>query len=379
MRVAWLFEYPTLHGGERSLLAAWPALKAAGIRATALAPPRGPLYAALIRDRVEVVPFETHDVAERPPTLGESRDRLAAALLALRPDVLHANSLAMGRLSGPVAADLGLPSLAHLRDIIKLSRAVVADLNRHTRLLAVSLATRDFHVAQGLLAEKLQVHYNGVDLARFRPQAPTGWLKGRFGLPSGAVLIGTIGQLVMRKGHDVLARAAGKLAHTHQNVHWIIVGSSHSQNADAVEYESGLRQLFGAAGLADRVHFVGELEGVESLLPDLTLLVHPARQEPLGRVLLEAAAAGVPCVATDVGGTREIFPPKANAARLVPGGDENALADAIAQLLADAPERHRLGQAARRRAEEAFDIRGAAARLLETYGKVRRMTTGAQK
>ncbi|HVC96189.1 MAG TPA: glycosyltransferase family 4 protein [Pirellulales bacterium] len=385
MRVAWLFEYPTLHGGERSLLAAWPALKAAGIRATALAPARGPLNAALIREGIEVVPFETHVAAEnvaaeysaaqRRPALGELRDRLAAALLALRPEVLHANSLAMGRLSGPVATNIGLPSLAHLRDIIKLSRAVIADLNCHMRLLAVSRATREFHVSRGLLADKVRVLYNGVDLGQFQPQPPTGWLNRQLGLPFDSVLIGTIGQLVMRKGHDVLARAAGRLARTHQDVHWIIAGSRHSQKAEAVEYEAGLCRSFIAAGLADHVHFVGELDGVHALLPELTLLVHPARQEPLGRVLLEAAATGVPCVATDVGGTREIFPPEANAARLVPGGDECALADAIAQLLADAAERSRLGQAARRRAEEAFDVRAAAAGLLEVYVALRRVKT----
>ena len=55
-----------------------------------------------------------------------------------RPALLHANSLAMGRLSGPVAAELALPSLSHLRDIVTLSRQAIADLNCHTRLLAVS-------------------------------------------------------------------------------------------------------------------------------------------------------------------------------------------------------------------------------------------------
>ncbi|HUY35204.1 MAG TPA: glycosyltransferase family 4 protein [Pirellulales bacterium] len=369
MHIAWLFEYPTLHGGERSLLAAWPALKAAGMRATALAPSRGPLHAALIRAGVEVVPFETRDAADRRPALGELRDRLATALLSSRPDVLHANSLAMGRLSGPVAAELGLPSVAHLRDIIKLSRAAVADLNRHKRLLAVSRATRDFHVAQGLMADTVQVLYNGVDLEQFRPKAATGWLHRQLGLPSDAVLVGTIGQLVMRKGHDVLARAASRLARRHPDAHWIIAGSRHSQKAEAVEYEAGLQRTFAADGLTDRVHFVGTLDGIEKLLPELTLVVHPARQEPLGRVLLEAAAAGVPTIATDVGGTREIFPPEADAARLVPAGDDVALADAIGPLLVDARERRRLAQAARRRAEEAFDIRAAAARLLEHYMK----------
>ena len=71
--------------------------------------------------------------------------------------------------------------------------------------------------------------------------------------------------------------------------------------------------------------------------------MHPARQEPLGRVLLEAAAAGVAVVATDVGGTREIFPPEADAARLVPPDDADALAAAMLELLGNRELRGRLG------------------------------------
>jgi glycosyltransferase involved in cell wall biosynthesis len=367
MHVAWLFEYPTLHGGERSLLAAWPALKSAGVCATALAPACGPLAQALAQSGIEVVAFVTADEQCRRRSLEGSRGDLECALSRLRPELLHANSLAMGRLSGPVANKLRLPSVAHLRDIIKVSQAVVADLNRHRRLLAVSNATRDFHLAQGLMPDKTHVLYNGVDLDRLRPKAATNWLKRRLGVASNAVLVGAIGQIVMRKGLDVLARAAARLAVTHPEVHWIIAGSRHSQKSEAVRFEAELHACFHAAGLASRVHFLGTLDGIDDLLPELTLLVHPARQEPLGRVLLEAAAAGVACVASDVGGTREIFPPQANAARLVPAGDEIALADAIAELLADADERRRMAQAARRRAEEAFDVRTSAARLFEHY------------
>ena len=111
------------------------------------------------------------------------REELADSCVIVGRPLLHANSLAMGRLSGPVAAELGLPSVSHLRDIIRLSSQAVADLNCHARLLAVSQATRDFHVAAGLAAEKLHVVYNGVDLEEFRPRSPTGYLHRELGLP----------------------------------------------------------------------------------------------------------------------------------------------------------------------------------------------------
>lgn len=370
MRVAWLFEYPTLHGGEHSLLATLPYRREAGIDVIALAPPAGRLAERLKAESVAIVAFETSDCDGRRLSQLELRERLGELLAAAQVDLLHANSLAMGRLSGPVAAALNLPSLSHLRDILKLSAKAVADLNRHRRLLAVSKATRDFHAAQGLAAEKLHVLYNGVDLEQFRPRPARGWLHEQLRLPREAMLVGSIGQLVLRKGHDVLARAAAHLAGSLPHVHWIIVGSRHSQKDEAIEHETAVRETFADAGLADRVHFLGTVENVEELLPELALLVHTARQEPLGRVLLEAAAAGVACIATDVGGTHEIFPPDSGAARLVPAGDWRALAGSIAELAADPNLRARLGLAARRQAELRFDIRHAAAGLVEHYRQI---------
>ena len=97
------------------------------------------------------------------------------------------------------------------------------------------------------------------------------------------------------------------------------------------------------------------------------MLVHPARQEPLGRVLLEAAASGVAIVATDVGGTPEIFPPSSGAARLVAPDDAEALAEAILAVAGDPALRAQLSAAARRRAEAAFDHRQATANLVRHY------------
>lgn len=370
MRVAWLFEYPTLHGGERSLLATLPYLRAAGFEIVALAPPAGALAERLQAEGVPLIAFEVCDGEGRRRSQSQLREQLADLLAASQAELLHANSLAMGRLSGPVAAELGLPSISHLRDIIKLSAAAVADLNRHERLLAVSEATREFHVGQGLAAEKVRVLYNGVDLQRFRPRRASGWLHARLGLPPEAMLIGAIGQLVLRKGHDVLARAAASLAVQLPHVHWIIAGSRHSLKDEAIEHETAVRAIFADAGLADRVHFLGTVEHVEQLLPELAILVHPARQEPLGRVLLEAAASGVACIATEAGGTCEIFPPAAGAARLVPVGDSAALAAALADLAENPQTRAELGRTARRQAEAVFDIRRSAAALAQHYRQV---------
>jgi glycosyltransferase involved in cell wall biosynthesis len=151
--------------------------------------------------------------------------------------------------------------------------------------------------------------------------------------------------------------------------HYVIVGERNSDKEESRRFERELHDAVDGV-LTGRVHFLGVRRDVCPLLGELTLLVHPARQEPLGRVLLEAAAAGMPVIATDVGGTAEIFPPASRSARLFPSEDDRALGEAILELLGDAELRRSLALAARRRAEEQFDSRLAVAHLLEHYRAV---------
>jgi glycosyltransferase involved in cell wall biosynthesis len=150
---------------------------------------------------------------------------------------------------------------------------------------------------------------------------------------------------------------------------WLIIGQRFSGKEESRQFEERLH-LAAAGPLAGRIHFLGVRNDVPRILNELTLLVHPARQEPLGRVLLEAAAAGAAIVAADVGGTREIFPPQSAAACLVPPDDASAMSAAVARLLGNAAERRRLAANARKRAAEVFDLRQAVDGLFRQYQAV---------
>ena len=368
-KVCWLCEYPTLNGGERSLLATACGLRREGFEIACIAPSNGPLAAELQSRDIDHLPLDFHDAGKRLP--GEAlRGRLATALLRCRPDVLHANSLSMGRLAGPVVADLGLPGIAHLRDIMRLSRRAIVDLNRNDRLLAVSHATREYHLVQGFEAARTHVLYNGVDLDRFRPRQPKGYLHRELSLPGDARLVGTIGQIVQRKGIETLVAAARRVVAKHDRVHFLLVGSRYSKKAEALRYEQDLRLAFSTGKLAGRAHLLGLRPDVDRVLGELTILVHAARQEPLGRVLLEAAASGTPVVATNVGGTAEIFPSQSGTAMLVPRDDPQTMAAAIGTLLTSKARRKALGKAARLRAEALFNIEAATTGLARHYRQV---------
>ena len=362
MDVTLLCEFGSLNGGEQSILAVLPFLRNHGIQFQVFAPPQSPLTEAVAALGIESVPFAVEECSSLP----ERRERLTELLRWHPPMLLHANSLSMGRLAGPIAEMLGIPSVAHLRDIIRLSAASVADLNRHRMLLAVSEATRTFHVAQGIAADRCRVLSNGVDLRRFFPGPPTGFLHREFGIPPGAPLLGVIGQIGLRKGQDFLLDALRPLFAKRNDVHLLIVGRRWSEKEESVLFEEHLRTVAGVEPYRNRIHFTGVRQDVPELLRELTLLVHPAKQEPLGRVLLEAAASGVCVVASNVGGTAEVLT-DCDSARLFERGDTDMLCNTVATLLDSPDERERMGIAARKRIETAFSAELCAERLLGIY------------
>lgn len=371
LRIAIVCEFRSVNGGEQSLLAALEELRGAVVP-TFLAPTSGPL-ADRLRDAGWVHhPWAARDADERRRPTDQLLDELTSVIVALDVALVHGNSLSMGRLTGRLAACLTQPCTAHLRDIVKLSRAAIEDLNGNARLFAVSAATRAFHTAQGVAAERTEVLYNGVDLQSFRPAADPAErhaVRRELGVPADAPLALTIGQIGLRKGWDVLVAAAPELFARIPRLHWLGIGERYSAKAESREFEQQLRANVARAGLADRMHWLGRRDDIPALLRAADLLIHPARQEPFGRVLLEAAAAGLPIVATNVGGTSELLT-DGETARLVCADDPQALAAVVAAIVADDRLARRLGRAARLRVQSGFGIAARAQDLCQAWTAV---------
>ncbi len=357
-----MFEFGTLNGGEHSMLACLERLTGE-FEFTAIAPASGPLADALAERNVTHQPFDVRDPSGERREPSSLRSELLELVTENQADLLHANSLSMSRLTGSLGDRVPVQRTGHLRDIVKLSRAAVADLNRNDRLVAVSEATNRFHVERGLHAARTVVLHNGVDLERFRPRPRTGGLQRELGVDPAARIALVVGQIGLRKGQDVLAAA---VAHVDvPDLHVVLVGERLSQKAESVAFERAIADGFAAAGWPDRLHRLGYRDDVPWLMNEADLLIHPAKQEPLGRVLLEAAASGLPIVATDVGGTREIL--EEDAAWLVPAGDARTLATATTTVMADERERRARAERARAEVELRFDADLAARRLGEFW------------
>jgi len=354
-KVLLFFEYGTLNGGEFSLLAMLEELGQTEFEFVAAAPASGMLTERLEQCGVQVLPLTLRDTRNQKLSIEQINSHLVELVTRVSPDLVHSNSLSMGRMVGRIASQLSIRCTSHIRDIIRLNKTSVSDLNRSAGLIAVSNATKQFHVEQGILSDKLQVIYNGVNTELFRPAPATGILKQELCLGDSAVLCANIGQICLRKGQTMLAHAAVLLAKEFPELNYLFIGQRHSQKQESVAYENAIGLIFREAGIEESLFRLGFREDIPLILNEVDLVVHTARQEPLGRVLLEAASCGQAIVATEVGGTAEILTDGISAI-LVRPNDLEALTAAIRRMLTDHKFRIRLGQQARKHAIEMFSL-----------------------
>ena len=267
-------------------------------------------------------------------------------------DLIHANSLAAGLIGGIVGKLYGVPIVMHKRyatayGVLDRLCEVLLD-----RVILVSEATRWAfapHSKQALI-------YNGVELSALRPPlSPPRWRGGKtlradLNLDPDALLIGIVTRITPEKGIHLLIEATAKLKAS-PYIQLLVVGGPYFPK-DA-EYIDSLKVQAEKLGIADRVIFTGFLEDTGAILSLLdVVLLASTIPEACPRTIIEAMAAGVPVIATPLGGSKELVTPETGI--LVPAEDPDAFAAAITQLAEDNERRKRMGKACRLRAEQLF-------------------------
>jgi glycosyltransferase involved in cell wall biosynthesis len=265
-----------------------------------------------------------------------------AALRALRPDMFQVN------LRTPYASSYALVSALLMRiRTVAVEHLPLWTRSRYERLLkrATSRAL-DAHVAVGAeLARELErnvpvapgsvtVIHNGVPDAGGDPPPERA---------APGPVVGSLGRLEPQKGIDVMIDALALL----EDVTYIVVG----EGGERVSLEHRAAE----AGVASRVIFTGWSENATALLRGFDVFVQPSRYEGLPLSVLEAMAAGLPIVASNVGSVGEALEPELNGL-LVPREDPSALATAVGRLLGDKQLRLRLGRQARQTWAARFDV-----------------------
>lgn len=235
-----------------------------------------------------------------------------------------------------VARDLGLPLTIKSRgaDIHHWGRRPGAlrqmrdAADQAAGMLAVSDALRDDMIALGMPADRISLHYTGLDRERFRPierGAARALVSAmpNMGIWSEGPLIVTPGALIARKGQRLVIEALTRLPEARLAL------------AGAGEDASSLKALANRLGVAERVHFLGQVshDDLPHLLCAADVLVLPSASEGLANVWIEGLACGTPIVIPDIGGAREVVK-DASAGRIVARTSE-AIADAVADILAN--------------------------------------------
>ena len=271
---------------------------------------------------------------------GWDGDLLAASLLpwmrrlAHRFDVIDAHfaypdgyaAVRLGRALGkPVTITLRGTEVPHSRHPVK-RRKLLQALEGAARVFAVAEALKAHVVSLGADPAKIQVVPNGVDTERFRPEDRR-QARRRLGLPEGGRWLITVGGLVPRKGFH---RVIELLPQLPGDVGYLVVGGASAEG----DHEAALRRLAEERGVAHRVRFLGPWDPDELRWPlsAADVFVLASSNEGWANVLLEAMACGLPVVATDVGGNREVVC-RPGLGTVVPFGDQEALRRALAEAL----------------------------------------------
>jgi glycosyltransferase involved in cell wall biosynthesis len=242
------------------------------------------------------------------------------------------------------------------------------DILRERRLSAVRDTT--IHVSRSVYddyLDKVRPHksngvilYNGVDVQRFAA-APDPAVRGRLetelGLHGSHPVLIHVARLHRQKSHDVLLEAFARIRARHQEALLLLVGEGRRRGA--------IEERIGELELGGSVRMLGSRKDVSDLYHLADVGVLPSSKEGFSNVVLEAMAAGLPQVLTDVGGNGEAVG-ESGGALIVPPGDAAAFADAVLRVLEDPQLARSMGKAAAERAAR-FSVEEQVRRTEELY------------
>lgn len=279
--------------------------------------------------------------------------KLLAAIRREKFDVLHlhmVHATIIGALAGFLSQAVVVVVSKHYsyralsNSILRLADQFFT--NRSDTVVAVSRFVHEDIVDKGADLAKTKIIYNGIDVDAFDRMA-----SGPFEQlsPSGEyLLIGCVGNLNEIKGHEYLVGAMPGIIKIFPAARLILIGEGTER--------ARLRELAERLGVQDVIRMPGYAANVPSVMRQFDVYVQPSLQESFGLVLLEAMAAGLPIVASDVDGIPEIVLAGVTGFR-VPPRDSAAIAAAVCALLGSSEERAQIGRAGRARVIEEFDIK----------------------
>jgi glycosyltransferase involved in cell wall biosynthesis len=253
-----------------------------------------------------------------------------------------------------------VPGLTKRTTLLTVSAGAALSRCVPAKVILCSEHSKKLYAARGFVASKLHVIPNGFDTTLFRPD-PEARQSIRFelGIPSETPLIGLVARYDPLKDHATFLQAAGVLAASQPNVHFLLCGTN------VTTQNTALMAQINALHLTGRVHLLGPRRDVPRIYAALDLNTSSSISEAFPLAVGEAMACGIPTVATDVGDSSLII---GDTGRIVPASNPAALAAGWNELLTLAPDaRRQLGEKARQRVCELFDLTAITRRYEAVY------------
>lgn len=282
--------------------------------------------------------------------------------VALKPVMLGALAAWLAHVPAQVNAVAGLGWLfSSTNSIVRLVRPpfrwILAWLLDKDRSLTIAQNPEDMALLEhsGVTISRLRlIRGSGVDIHVFRPVKP----------PPAPICIVLVARMLWTKGIKEFVEAARLLACKNANARFVLVGEPDPANPASVPKEQ-LQNWHGTHG----IEWLGHRDDMPSVLQAAHIACLPSYREGVPKSLLEAAACGLPMVATDTPGCREIVRENVNGF-LVPRRDAHALAAALKKLIDDAEMRRSMGEQSRQRAEQEFSLDIVIRQTLALYREI---------
>lgn len=367
MRILQISSARTMGGGERHLLDLANSLAAKGHEVHVALSPRSPLVTQLRsipKEQIATLPL-------RNALDAASALDLARLISKKQIEIVHVH----------MARDYPLAAYATRRNrssrliitrhvLFPLSRLHGVTLSNVARVIAVSAAVaRRLQEQQLFPPDKIVTIHNGIDAARFsaaRLKFNREEFRRKLDLPANGLLIGTVGEINPLKGHEDFVRAAALIADRFPDLHFIISGEDPSLHK---EHLTALEKLIKDLGLEKRVRHFGWLDNISELYCALDLFVSTSHSESFGLAIAEAMACGTPVVASATDGAGEVIE-NGTTGVLVPIGDADSTAKAIASLLENDEQRQKIAEAGRASVNERFGLEKMISRTEDLYREV---------
>lgn len=280
-------------------------------------------------------------------------------------DLMHAHTRASQVAAHLAAQRTGVPYVTTCHGYFKprLSRMLFDTWG--SKVVAISNAVKD-HLEKDfkIKPDRIEVIYTGIDAERFFREYSSvdiANVRKSLGLGHGPV-VGTMGRLSSVKGHSYLIDAIGRIVSRGNDLNCIIIGSGPEEGV--------LKKKAMALGIENRIRFIGSVYvDLPLYLSMMDIFIFPSIREGLGLALLEAMAAGRPCIASDVGGIGDIIKDGFSGI-LVRAKDPAAIAAQVTRLMEDNDLRRRMAANGRTTVKERFLIDSTAGKMANLYERV---------